>query len=200
MRSLLRDNLALVVGIALPIGVVAVFVLVNAVPRWLTEPPRHDMLLAYDDYASARRRDYGVDIEVVDGRVRARIVRPDDVDGRVARSRQVPRLFRYDAGAGQVREIDLPLPADAAEVENGAALSLPGLADAGISAKLTAPDGYAYVGQGSASASILGGLFGTSRGRDLVVIEKAGARLSIPLPATSSYRGRVRFIGWIVEP
>lgn len=196
MRSLVRENLALVVGIALPIVVVTVFALVNAVPGWLTAPPEHDLLVVYN--GSVARQRTSIEVGVADSRVRARLVHADDERAPVRNVRDLPRLFRFIAESGEVIEIELSLPADADDLASGTELALPELAGQQISTVLTAPDGYVFRGGQTRSSGPFGGLFGVGMSADDVLIEKDGATLSVPLPVTPRYSGQVRFLGWIV--
>lgn len=195
MRRLVQGNPALAIGVALPIVVVVVFVLVSAVPRWLTAPPAHDLLLAYDDPLQSRRRAVGVVVDVVDGRLRARIAERDEL-----RLEGIPRLFRYDAASGRVEEIEIRVPADAADLPDGTELPVPDLAGTELSTLLTAPDDYVFRGQRGRSGSVFGGLFGVGGARADVLIEKDGAVVRVPVPTASAYPGQVRFLGWAVEP
>lgn len=195
LRTRLGKNLPIVVGIALPLAVVALFAAATFVPKWLEEPPAHDLLLTYVERTSARRDRVQTDLAVVDGRVRAQVFQVDD--GRVG---QAPRLFRFHAETGRVREIEVRLPENAAELADGTEIPIPELADVRVTTALTAPDGYVFRGRRGASGGLAGGLFGIGRGSDEVLIEKDGAIERIPLPVVSDYYLRqVDFLGWVVD-
>ena len=201
MKALLRDNLMIVVGVALPVVVVVLFALASVLPRLYVDRPAHDLLLALEggpyETAGAPVR---VELTVAEGRVRARAYRIDDAAGRIGRALMpIPRLFVYDATSSSVLEIPIDLPEDAATLADGAEIPLPELADIRLVTTLRAPDGYEFE-LGRDAGGLLADVFGAGRRGPTPRLRKNGAVIAIDLPAVEPYYyGNVRFLGWVLD-
>ncbi len=200
MPRFLRDNAALVIGLALPIVVVAIFLLVSRAPGALTPPPAHDLLLRAD---GARRMElpYRVDIGVVGDRVRARIFRiePQGPPERALLiAAPIPRLFLWEHEGRTLREIEIALPENVEALPDGTEIALPGLEGRRVVTTLAAPDGYAYGRSAAGPGSGLFGMLFGGGGERRVAIVKDGARVVIPLPDGLQY-WNIEFVGWLVD-
>lgn len=173
----IQKNLPVVIGIALPLVVIAVLAVAVSVPSLLTDP-EHDFLFTNEGYDY--NRVYRFTYEVLDGRIAAQPVslHLGEYDRSIIEDR--PTIFRYSAKEGTVHEVSF------AEAET---LVL----DPGPSS----PDGY-IVEYGYNRG---GGLFlfydsGDSSG---YYIAKGGARKKIPaIPSQGGYgNGQLKFIGWV---
>jgi len=199
MKAFLRENPTLAFGLGLPLLLVVVFLLVSGVPALLVAPPQYDVLYAtgYYNYQN------GVQISVVDRKVQV-------IYQGGAQNYQRPRLWRYDAKSGAVREIAFLLPTDlvappqvptAAEAASRVVpIDVPDLAGLTVDPSSIAPDGYAFSsGETGYSRDIFTGLFG-SRYRNEAVLQKNGRSIRLPNAEGMNYYGNyARFIGWVVS-
>jgi hypothetical protein len=181
-----KDNLLIIMGVSLPLLVVLLFVLATTVPKLLVAPPQHDFLFtsyvsAYPNVAPVR-----VNIDVFQGRARARIYRNQ--------GSQITRLFLLDHGTSNLREIPISIPDQAETLENGTEIRIPELEALRLDPSLTAPDGYEFRGPGYRGGGLVPELLGMRRHRR-ATISRGGAVISLPLDLPHY---SVHFLGWVV--
>jgi hypothetical protein len=200
MKSFLRENPTIAFGLALPLLLVVVFLLISGIPALLVDPPQHDVLYASEYYNNQE----GVQISVVDQRVRV------NYRG-VVQGGQIPRLWRYHSKTGAVQEIAIILPpsltssdaksAEPDDVLTTTPLDIPDLAGVVVDSSSIAPDGYEFrTGSDRYSGNIFGGLFYSSRNRHQATLSKDGRSIRLPNADNRYYRQNTRFIGWVVSP
>jgi len=193
MRTFLRNNMMIVVSIALPLLVVLFFALASGLPGLVSTPPAHDLLLSLQGRATAKTAQFRIDLVVIDGQVRAVAHAMDN-----PAYDNFPRLFRYDHLTGEITEISIPLPEDLAELRDGSEFPIPELAGLRVSDKLRAPDGYEFSGSRS-GGGFMTELFGGSRNRHDVRISKNGSIVRIRLPTSDDWYNQARFVGWVLN-
>lgn len=193
MKTFLRENMMIVVSIALPLLVVIFFALASVLPGLYSTPPEYDLLLSHQGRATAKTSPVKISLTVEEGRLKALVVK---TDGTIYQYN--PRLFRYDHLTGEVVEIDIQLPENVAELAEGSEIPIPELAGRKISAALRAPDGYEFRGR-RRGGGLVTELFGGSRYRTDVSIAKNGAVVRVRLPESDYWYNDVRLVGWVIE-
>ncbi len=193
MKAFLRENLMIVISIALPLLVAVFFVLATVLPGIFAEPPQHDLLLSLHGRSTDRTTQLTIDFAVKNGRVRVLAVQPEN-----PHQQNMPRLFRYDHMTNKVTEIAIPLPADTSGFEQETDIHVPELDDLTVTETLVAPDGYEFRGR-RRSGGLMMELFGASRNRTDVSIAKNGSIKRIRLPASDYWYNDIRFVGWVIE-
>ncbi len=193
MKNFLRENMMIVVSIALPLLVVIFFALASVLPGLYSTPPAHDLLLALQGRASAKSSPVKISLSVQDHKLKAIIVHSNSpgYDNN-------PRLYRYDHKTGKVSEVNIPLPDNITELNEGSEIPIPGLTGIRVSDSLSAPDGYEFRGR-RRGGGLMTELFGGSRNRKDVSIDKNGAVVRVRLPTSDYWYNDVRFVGWLVD-
>lgn len=195
VKRFVRENLMIVVSVALPVAVVLLFALATAIPRWLVEPPRYDALIASAAPTYGGELPVRLEFDVMNGRLRLRAFELPDG----ARA-SAPRLFEYVAAQRAVREITFRLPDELEALADGAPIDLPLLADRRIDRALEAPDGYVFEQRAAGGGGLFTELFGVGRGRYAARLRKNGAAVPVRLPVDApNYYYGLRFLGWVVE-
>jgi len=201
MKKFLRENPTIAFGLGLPLLLVIVFLLISGVPTLLVAPPQHDVLYSTNDNYNYPN---GIQISVVNQRLQVNYLGN-------TQAYQNPRLWRYNAKTGAVREIAIMLPtglAPAGQVTASAdtplkvtTIEVPDLADVTIDTSSIAPDGYQF-GSGSDAYSrrVFTGLFYSSRYRNQAELTKNGRSIRLPNADGAYYGNQSHFIGWIVSP
>ena len=200
MKSFLRENPTIAFGLALPLLLVVVFLLISGIPALLVDPPQHDVLYSSEYYNNQE----GVQISVVDQKVQV------NYRG-VVQGGQIPRLWRYHSKTGAVQEIAIILPpsltssdaisAKPDDVLTTTPIDIPDLAGVAVDSSSIAPDGYEFrTGSDRYSGNIFGGLFYSSRNRHQATLAKDGRSIRLPNADNRYYRQNTRFIGWVVSP
>ena len=166
----------------------------------MVAPPEHDLLYAtnYGDYPT------GVQISVVNGNVQVNYVGS-------TLGYQTPRLWRYNAKTGAVKELPIMLPpglAPAGQVPvtpqtpaRVSAINVPDLAGVTVDSSSLAPDGYRFNSAADGnSRHIFTELFYSSRYRNQAALIKNGRSIRLPNTNEMYYGNYARFIGWVVSP
>jgi hypothetical protein len=191
MRTFVRDNFAILIGLALPIVVAAFFLLANYWGRVSLEPPAHDALLRTYSGGGATRA-MRIEIDVAGERLRVRAFKTD-YDGRaITYAAAQPRLLLWSHDTETVRELSFEVPADFVD---GSELRIPELEGRRLSTAVRSPDGYEI-----GTTGYRNGLFGLffDRSTPRLVLEKDGAKRALPLPSTLPYWD-VQFVAWVIE-
>jgi len=193
-RRFLRENAFLVAAVALPVAVVAFFLLATAIPRMRVSPPAYDLILRADRPYERTQARFSVEFEVRDSAVTA-VVGPVPFDTSLPRA----GLLLFDHRTLEVREIPLDLPAG---IENDQPRTVPVEALRGrrVASQAKAPDGYEFHGHRDGGPGIVGELFGMRGHGRRPALVKDGRVIPLTLPAAYQYSYGVLPVGWIVEP
>ena len=195
MKAFLRNNAFLVAAVALPVVVVAFFLVATAVPRWTVPPPAYDLVFRAGKPYDQPRPQVSVEFRVVDGRLEA-IARP------VQKDQYVPawRLFRFDHQTLSLQEIPLKIPDSLPADSEPQTFLVDALAGQRLLEQTMAPDGYELrTDRTRGSAGLVGELFGM-RGYDQdIALVNRGRVVKLPLPSGYPYLSPVSTIGWLVD-
>ena len=193
MKSFLRENLMIVVSIALPLLVAMFFVLASVLPGLWSTPPQYDLLVTLEGRATAKTSEYKIKLVVKDEQLSAVVVKSENPN-----YDDNPRLFRYSHLSSEVREISIPSPENLDDPVIGLEIPIPALAGLRIADTIQAPDGYEFRGR-RRGGGLLTELFGGSRNRTDVSIAKNGAITRVRLPTSDYWYNNVRFVGWVIN-
>jgi hypothetical protein len=186
-----RDNVFLVAAAALPLVVVAFFLLSTMIPRWLVDPPAHDLLFRTGgtyDQAAAR---VSVTFRVTDGRVDA-VVQP------LAETVYPVRtpLYLLDHVTGAVREIPFSVPTDLTPADGTRVVAIDALNGVRVSPDPTSPDGYVLRTDTRSGPGLVGEIFGMGRYRMSASLVKDGRSVAIDVPEMNQQP--VVVVGWVL--
>src|SRR4051812_3610471 len=104
-RNFIKENFVLLVGLTLPVLLVALFFLASVVPKSLTPPPQYEMLFTTIRYDYQDRRDYNVDFMVKDGVLKAHVTKITNSTPQYPVNGPKKTLMAYDGKTQTVREI-----------------------------------------------------------------------------------------------
>jgi hypothetical protein len=190
MKAFLRENLMIVVSIALPLLVTVLFVVASLLPGLYVSPPSHDLLLTLQGGAAAGQSRVRLNFVLEDDQLRVMVSKLDE-PGHISN----PRLFRYEHDSGQVREISIPIPQDASD---GSEIHVPGISGLRVDGTLSSPDGYEYRGR-RRGGGLMTELFGGARRSTDVSIARDGRVIRVRLPSVDYWYNDIRFLGWVIE-
>jgi len=191
VSNFIKQNFALVLGIALPVLLVAGFMLMAAVPKTLGPPPEYPLIFSVQKYQH-NTGPYNVDYVVKKGKLYARLSARQDNYGHYQHE-----LFRFDGKTQSLKKIDPELP-DSLEGEKQREVPLKEFENLYISKDSRSPDGYTLENGGYRSRGIAGEIFGGGSGRyDSRLRHEKGHAYKIPEYAGTSFYGNLEFIGWV---
>jgi len=193
MKTFLRENLMIVVSIALPLLVAIFFGLASVLPGLWSTPPQHDLLMTLQGRTTAKTSEYRIKLVVKNEQLSAVVVKSKNPN-----YDNNPRLFRYSHLNGEVREISIPIPENIEDPGDGLEIPIPALAGLRVTDAIQAPDGYEFRGR-RRGGGLMTELFGGSRNRTDVSIAKSGAIVRVRLPTSDYWYNNVHFVGWVID-
>lgn len=185
-----KSHLFIVAAVALPVVVVALFVIASVVPGMRVADPQHDLVLAADTPHDRSANPVTIEVRVREGRVEADLRRA--APGTYPAS---TRLFLYDHQTGDVREVPIDVPAALPGEDEVRTIEIEAFRGRRIVAEGRAPDGYAFELRSGNGPGLVGEIFGVGGYRQNAVIVNDGRIIPIELPSTSIYAARA--IGWL---
>ena len=194
VAKFVKDNLVLVVGVTLPVLLMAGFLLASALPGRLSDPPKYDLLYWEHDYPPGVSLPITLQLIVKDGVLMA-LYTPVPVPRGAYPNGTWRKLFRYEAATGTVRELSLPFPPDMASMKEAREVIVEATMGLKIETTRQSPDGYELTFGDRRGGGLLLDLFGG--GRDYGAHLSKGSR-SVPLMGGPGRPySSVEFLGWV---
>ena len=195
IAKFVKDNLVLVVGLTLPVLLMAGFLLASALPGRL-DPPKYDLVFSTTEYPNPTIP-ISVRLVVKDHALIAQYTRLP-VPGGAYPNGSWKKLFRYQAASGTVRELSFGFPADMESITGTREEVVEGAKGLRLDTTLQSPDGYELAFDDRRGGGLLLEIFGGSR--DYGPRLRKGGQ-SVPIrprdgqPAFG-YNG-IEFVGWV---
>lgn len=201
MKQFLKDNIAIVAAIALPVILVLVFALSSMAVSRSVPDPKYDFLIA-TNYNGGTNESYYYD--VVQNQLRISYTFPVKVPNGGYQYNNVSRLWRVRVPAMTIEEITLVPPARWSNVEDGqrVPLDVPALAGLHVSSAQPAPDGYVFQqSYDSYDSNLMMELFSGSGSRYRNVCAVVKDHRAVPIKSMNgeynSYN--THFVAWILK-
>jgi hypothetical protein len=192
VAKFVKDNLVLVVGLTLPILLMAGFLAVSVLPD-LSDPPKYDLVFSTQDYPSTPIP-INLRLVVKDGVLIAQYTKPP---GQQAACCGWKKLFVYDASSGRVRQLAFGFPPDMATLEGTREEPVASAAGLKLDTTVQSPDGYELSFGDRRGGGLLLELFGGSRGYE-PRLRKGGRSVALTDGGRAAFGyGDVEFIAWV---
>ena len=188
-----KDNLVLVIGLTVPVLLMAGFLAVGALPDRLSDPPQYDLVFSTNDYPSTPVP-VTVRLIVKDGALVAQYTRPPAQQGSIGIWK---KLFLFEASSRRVRQLTFGFPPDLTAIEGTREEPVASAIGLVLDTTLQSPDGYELAFGDRRGGGLLLEIFGGSRGYEPRL--RKGSR-SVPIaPGTGAAfdYGAVEFVGWV---
>jgi hypothetical protein len=197
LGKFVRENLVLLAGIALPVVMMAGFLVASSLPRTLADPPRYDLVFFVDDYNSANGANLPLTVNLVvkNGTLVAQYLPTAGGAG----YGYWKKIYRYEAATRTVREIPFGFPSDLNGITALREEPVAGLENARLDTRLQAPDGYELASDEYRGNGLIGELFwrsGTGRPR----LRNGASSVPLELASDTQYYsyGNIQFLGWVL--
>jgi hypothetical protein len=192
IAKFVKDNLVLVVGLTLPIVLMAVFLALSVIPD-MADPPKYDLVFSSQEYPSTPVP-ITLRLVVKDGVLVAQYTRPP---GQQAFSGGWKKLFVYEASSRRVRQLTFGFPPDMATLEGTREEPVPSAAGLRLDTTLQSPDGYELSFGDRRGGGLMLEIFGGSRSYE-PRLRKGGRSVPITAaPGDPFAYGGIEFIGWV---
>ena len=195
VAKFLKDNLVLVVGLTLPVLLMAGFLAVSALPD-RTDPPKYDFVFSTQDYPSSLIP-ITVRLLVKDHVLVAQYTKLPSAPAGYA-SAGWRKLYLYDAGSRTVRQLEFGFPPDLAALEGTREEPVAAAAGMTLDPALRSPDGYELSFGDRRGGGLLLEMFGGSRAYE-PRLRKDGR--SVPISAGGrepfGFNSDIEFLGWV---
>ena len=199
MKEFLQRNFVAVLGVALPLLLIAVVLTVHGISRWQADAPQHAVLyVAFSEHDGQYRFKFPIDAQ---GRLMIRYQVPESWQP-VSRSTQAETatLALYDVRAESLSSVVVHAPENLPEAGKSTTLDVPGaFAELYFHPGAIAPDGYRFEQSGYRSGGLFRELFGGGgRVRDNRLI-KDGVAFQLPQLDGPHHVSNQQVIGWVVD-
>lgn len=195
LGTFIKNNLALVAGLAVPVVMVAGFLILSQAGKMFTDPPRHIAYFVGEDRTGATISQ-GVELRMdANGSIVADVTQYSDNSPAYRRK---PLLIAYDAAKGTIKELPLQLPPDlAAGVYAPPEYAAIRLSDKGN----VAPDGYEVAYAGGHSGFVVDIFIRNSASGYRIRKGAASYKLPDRMRASPYYWSYdyARFLGWSAQ-
>jgi hypothetical protein len=193
VAKFVKDNLVLVIGLTLPILLMAVFLALSVLPD-LADPPKYDLVFSSQDYPSTPIP-ISLRLVVKDGVLVAQYTRP--AGQQQAFGGGWKKLFIYEASSRRVRQLTFGFPSDMHAIEGTREEPVASAAGLRLDTTLQSPDGYELSFGDGRGGGLMLEIFGGSR-RYEPRLRKGGRSVPITAaPGDPFAYGGVEFVGWV---
>ncbi len=195
-KNFIKENFVLLVGLTLPVLLMAVFMLAVMLPNSMSDPPKYDMVFWVDEYRNSNLP-VNVNLSVdKDGVLTAQYTKNPDHN-----YYSWKKLYIYEAKDRKVRELPLPLPEDANTMVEIKTEPVAATSQMKLDTTLQSPDGFELSYDGYWRGGFMSEVFWGGGYSNEVRLRKGSAsfRLMGSDDRTYFYYGNVRFLGWVKQ-
>lgn len=188
MKGFLKQNFVLVVGIALPVVLMAFFYIAGRISVAGIDPPQYDAVFAVNYIEHGPNQPYKIGID--NGNL---VIRCNPKDDETGRHYKKPQIYVFDHVAHDARLLDI----DFDNVEDGLVKDpdIDVLNQKRLIPDPTSPDGYHFEHPSrSSGVGLVRGLFGMARYRNDYVLKNGARVVAVKGPQRSR---QAHFIAWI---
>ena len=191
MKNFIKENLVLVIGLALPVLLIALFFVATVIPKSMGKPPQYEMLFTTTKYDYQNKPEYVIDFNVKNQQLMANSKKNDEKNYNNA----TKILMAYDGKTETVREIRI----DASKLTEGNEVLLEETKNLSVDTAVISPDGYTLEGPNYGGNGLVGGLFGGGYRNTGYRLKKGGVGYKVPNMQPDYYYSQLQFIGWLAK-
>ena len=191
MKNFIKENLVLVIGLALPVLLIVLFFVATVIPKAYNTPPQYEMLFSVVNYNYQNRPDFDMSFSVKNQQL---MVKPKKIEGK-DNYNNTKKLMAYDGKTETMREIAI----DDSKLSDGATMVLAETQSMTIDAATISPDGYVLEGPNYNGNGLVGGLFGGGYRNQGYRLKKGSIGYKISNQQGNYYYDQMQFIGWVVK-
>ena len=197
-KEFVKANLVLVVGLALPIVLMAGFLVASGLPQRLADPPKYSLVFAVTDFSQGVSGiPVSVSFVVQDGVLKAQYIKlPPQPTGYVNNAWK--KLYLYDAATQKVRELSFGFPPNMDAIEGTVVETVDATRPMRLDTTLQSPDGYELSRDNGSRSGLLNEIFWGGGYSNEYRLRKGSSSIRLPLAAGNVPYGSVEFVGWVM--
>jgi hypothetical protein len=198
-KEFIKANLVLVVGIALPIVLMAGFLVASGLPERLADPPKYSLVFAVTDYSQGTSGiPVSVRLVVQDGVLKAQYTKllPQPT-GYVNSGWK--KLYLYEAATQKVRELSFGFPPNMDAIEGTVVETVDATRTMRLNTTLQSPDGYELSHDYGSRSGLINEIFWGGGYSNDYWLRKGSSSIRLPLATGNLPYGTVEFVGWVMD-
>jgi len=195
-KDFAKRNFVLIVGLALPVLLVAGFMVAASLPRIVADPPKYDLV-----FAVAEGGGNGVPIALKltvdkEGSLKAQYTR-NQRNGYAYNMWK--KLYLYEVATQKVRQLPFPYPADMDKITETREEVVEATKGLRLDTATESPDGYSLSYDGYSHSGLVGEIFMGGRYGSEPRLKKGSSAVKLVSGGepTYFYYGNIEFIGWV---
>jgi hypothetical protein len=196
LKELVKANLVLVVGLALPIVLMAGFLVASGLPQRLADPPKYSLVFAVTDYSQGTSGiPVSVRLVVQDGVLKAQYTKlPPQPTGYA--NNVWKKLYLYDTATQKVRELSFGFPSNMDAIEGTVVETVDATRTMRLDTTLQSPDGYELSRDNGSRSGLINEIFWGGGYSNDYRLRKGSSSIRLPLPSGNASYVSVEFVGW----
>lgn len=200
-KDFVKANMVLVVGLTLPVVLMAGFLVASGLPERLADPPKYNLVFAVTDYSQAGGSSIPVSVRFVveDGVLKAQYTKllpqPTGYVNNVWK-----KLYLYDAATQKVRELSFGFPPNMEAMEGTVSEVVAATRTLRLDTTLQSPDGYELSRDYGSRSGLINEIFWGGGYSNEYRLRKGSSSIRLPLAAVNTTYGNVEFVGWETGP
>jgi hypothetical protein len=196
-RRFFKENFVLIVGLTLPMLLIAGFLLASRIPQALANPPQYDFVFSTTEYPpNANNIPVSVRLVVKDGVLNAQYVRTIVPPGTYPYN-VWKKLYVYEAKSQKVRQLTFGFPADMDKIEGSRNEIVEATKAMKLDTTLQSPDGYELSYDGYSHSGLLNEVFWGGGYSHEPRLRKGASGVRLTTGNGQTYFNSIEFVGWV---
>lgn len=198
-KEFVKANLVLVVGLTLPIVLMAGFLLASGLPERTADPPKYSLVFSVTDVSQgAAAIPVSVRLVVQDGVLKAQYTKlPPQPTGYV--NNVWKKLYLYDAATQKVQELSFGFPPNMDAIEGTVVETVNATRTMRLNTTLQSPDGYELSHDNGSRSGLINEIFWGGSYSNEYRLRKGSSSVRLPLASGNVAYASVEFVGWVTE-
>jgi len=196
-KEFVKANLVLVVGLALPVVLMAGFLVASGLPQRMADPPKYNLVFAVTDFSQGSPGiPVSVSFVVQDGVLKAQYIKlPPQPVGYVNNAWK--KLYLYDAATQKVQQLSFGFPPNMDAIEGTVVEVVDATRMMRLDTTLQSPDGYELSRDNGSRSGLINEVFWGGGYSNDYRLRKGSSGIKLPLASTNMPYGTVEFVGWV---
>ena len=196
-KEFVKANLVLVVGLALPVVLMAGFLVASGLPQRLADPPKYNLVFAVTEFSQGVSGiPVSVSFVVQDGVLKAQYIKlPPQPPGYVNNAWK--KLYLYDSATQKVQQLSFGFPPNMDAIDGTVVETVDATRSMRLDTTLQSPDGYELSRDNASRSGLINEIFWGGGYSNDYRLRKGSSSLRLPLAAANVPYGNVEFVGWV---